>query len=80
MEPKIITYLREIPIGTHGYIVGYDQVFGGYRGKLSSIGLIPGTEFILIRHGSIIVPLIIEVKGNLLRLSKPEADALCIEI
>ncbi|ACK65503.1 FeoA family protein [Rippkaea orientalis PCC 8801] len=79
MEQEIITHLREMAIGTHGYIVGYDKVFRGYQGKLLSMGLSPGTEFILVRQASKNWPLMIEVKGNLLRLSKPEADALCIE-
>ena len=79
MKQKLTTYLRELPIGTKGYIVGYDKIFRGYQGKLLSMGLTPGTEFILVRQASKTWPLMIEVRGNLLKLSQPEADALCIE-
>lgn len=79
MKLKLTTYLRELPIGAKGYIVGYDKIFRGYQGKLLSMGLTPGTEFILIRQASKNWPLMIEVRGNLIKLRKPEADALCIE-
>ncbi|GBF79096.1 FeoA family protein [Aphanothece sacrum] len=79
MEEILSTYLTELPIGFKGYIVGYDKIFGGYQGKLLSMGLSPGTEFILVCQASNNWPLIIEVDGNLLKLYKPEADALCIE-
>lgn len=79
MKQKLTTYLRELPIGTKGYIVGYDKIFRGYQGKLLSMGLTPGTEFILVRQASKTWPLMIEVRGNLFKLSQPEADALCIE-
>lgn len=79
MEQIISTYLTELPIGFKGYIVGYDHIFSGYKGKLLSMGLSPGKEFILVRQASTNWPLMIEVDGNLLKLYKPEADALCIE-
>ncbi|MEA5511006.1 FeoA family protein [Crocosphaera sp. UHCC 0190] len=79
MQQTRTSYLRELPIGAKGYIVGYDKIFRGYQGKLLSMGLTPGTEFILVRQASIDWPMMIEVKGNLLKLQKPEADALCIE-
>ncbi len=79
MKKNLITHLQELPIGTNGYIVGYDKIFKGYQGKLISMGLKPGIEFILVRQASNQWPLIIEVEGNLLGLQKPEVDALCIE-
>ncbi|MEM8779070.1 MAG: FeoA family protein [Cyanobacteria bacterium P01_G01_bin.49] len=79
MKQKLTTYLRELPIGAKGYIVGYDKIFRGYQGRLLSMGLKPGTEFILVRQASRTWPLMIEVRGNLLKLNQPEADALCIE-
>ncbi len=80
MEQKIITYLKQLPVGAKGYIVGYDRIFRGYQGKLISMGLFPGTEFILVRQASsLYTPLLIEVRGNLIGLRPPEADALCIE-
>lgn len=79
MEQKVITYLKQLPVGAKGYIVGYDRIFKGYQGKLISMGLFPGTEFILIRQASVDTPLLIEVRGNLIGLLLPEANALCIE-
>ncbi len=79
MKQIVKTYLRELPIGTIGYIVGYDKVFKGYQGKLLAMGLTPGTQFIVIRQASKNWPIILEVKGNLIKLTQPEADALCIE-
>ena len=79
MKQIVKTYLRELPIGTIGYIVGYDKIFKGYQGKLLSMGLRPGTQFIVIRQASKNWPIILEVNGNLIKLNQPEADALCIE-
>ena len=79
MQQIVKTYLRELPIGAIGYIVGYDKVFKGYQGKLLSMGLTPGTQFILIRQASKNWPILLEVEENFLEISKPEADALCVE-
>lgn len=75
----ITTYLTEMAVGATGCIVGYDRAYSGYTGKLLAKGLAPGTTFILIRHACSEFPLQLEVKGNLLSLSKPEVDALCVE-
>ncbi|MEL4896617.1 FeoA family protein [Crocosphaera sp. Alani8] len=79
MQQIAKTYLRELPIGTIGYIVGYDKIFKGYQGKLLSMGLSPGTQFILVRQASKNWPILVEIKENLIRLNQPEADALCVE-
>ncbi len=79
MKQVVKTYLRELPIGTIGYIVGYDKIFKGYQGKLLSMGLRPGTQFIVIRQASKNWPIILEINGNLIKLNQPEADALCVE-
>ena len=70
MEHSVNTYLRELSVGSIGYIVGYDKVFKGYQGRLLSM---------LIRQASQNFPIILEVKGNLIGLNKPEANALCVE-
>lgn len=79
MTKIVRTYLRELPVGAIAYIVGYDKVFKGYQGKLLAMGLTPGTQFIVIRQASKDWPIILEVRGNLIQLTQPEADALCIE-
>ncbi|NJL83884.1 MAG: ferrous iron transport protein A [Chloroflexaceae bacterium] len=73
------TYLRDLPVGTRAYIVGYDRVFLGYCGKLLNMGLKPGTELRILRHDSAGQLVEVEVGGLSLRLAKPEADALCVE-
>ena len=73
------TYLRDLPSNTMGRIVGYDKAFAGYRGKLLSMGLTPGTKFTLIRVGFAGEPVVIEVEGINLKLRKQEADALVVE-
>ncbi len=79
MQQIVKTYLRELPIGAIGYIVGYDKIFRGYQGRLLSMGLTPGTKFIVVRQASKNLPMMLEVNCNLLKLTQPEADALCIE-
>ncbi|MGB5770333.1 MAG: FeoA family protein [Crocosphaera sp.] len=79
MQPIVKTYLRELSLGATGYIVGYDKIFRGYQGRLLSMGLSPGTEFIVVRQASKDWQMMLEVNGNLLKLTQPEADALCIE-
>lgn len=72
--------LRNLTKGTKGRVVGYDQVRRGYKGKLLSMGLTPGTEFIIIRVAPLGDPVEILVRGFHLSLRKHEADALIIEI
>ena len=79
MDREINTYLRNLPVGCRGRIVGYEQVTGGYKGRLLAMGLTPGTEFTVIRHASDSNAIEIEVQGVLLSLRKHEADVLCIE-
>ncbi len=80
MNLEITTHLKDLCVGSKGYIVGYDKAFLGYMGKLLQLGLIPETSFTVIRHH---FPdpfsYLIEVEGKLIQLSQPEADALCIE-
>lgn len=76
---RIETSIRELSQGTVGIIVGYDRTYGGYIGKLLTKGLKPGTTFIALNaslpagFSEIILP------AKIVRLSKPEADALCVE-
>jgi len=79
METETTTYLREMAMGTVGRIVGYDKVLQGYKGKLLSMGLKPGTEFTLIRVSPLGDRFEINVRGIHLTLNKPEANALVIE-
>ncbi|NEO25509.1 MAG: ferrous iron transport protein A [Kamptonema sp. SIO4C4] len=73
------TYLRELPVGTMGCVVGYDKARRGYKGKLLSMGLTPGTPFKVIRVAPLGDPIEIELRGFHLSLRKYEADALVVE-
>ncbi|MFM7716053.1 MAG: ferrous iron transport protein A [Microcystis sp.] len=77
--PEVRTFLREIPIGKVGKVVGYDRALRGYKGKLLSMGLTPGTEFTVIRVAPLGDPVEIRVRGFHLSLRKQEADALIVE-
>jgi ferrous iron transport protein A len=73
------TYLRDMPVGARVRLVDYEKVYRGYKGRLLSMGLTPGTEFIVISHASFGNLVEIEVRGVKLSLRKQEADALCVE-
>lgn len=76
---KIETSIRELSQGTVAIVVGYDRAYGGYIGKLLVKGLTPGTAFIALDashpagYSEIILP------TKIIKLSKPEANALCVE-
>jgi ferrous iron transport protein A len=78
-ERETNTYLSNLPIGCRGRVVGYEQVTGGYKGRLLAMGLTPGTEFTVVHHAPLDGIIEIEVRGLLLYLRKHEADVLCIE-
>jgi len=77
--PEVRTFLREIPIGKAGKVVGYDRALRGYKGKLLSMGLTPGTEFTVIRVAPLGDPVEIQVRGFHLSVRKKEADTLIVE-
>lgn len=79
MNRETNTYLCNLPVGSRGRIVGYEQVTGGYKGRLLAMGLTPGTEFTVICYAPLDDLIEIEVRGCLLSLCKHEADVLCIE-
>ena len=71
--------LQEMALGSTGRVVGYEKAYQGYRGKLLSMGLTPGTEFTVIRVAPLGDPVEINVRGFYLSLRKQEADALIVE-
>jgi len=77
--PEVRTFLRDIPIGKAGKVIGYDRALRGYKGKLLSMGLTPGTEFTVIRVAPLGDPVEIRVRGFHLSLRKQEADTLIVE-
>jgi ferrous iron transport protein A len=77
MEITISIY--DLSLGSVGVVVGYSRVYGGYIGKLVSKGLIPGTPFVLLNLALEQGTVQIMLQDKIITLSKPEANALCIE-
>ena len=75
----IRTRIRELEEGSVAIIVGYEQAYGGYIGKLIKMGLKPDTQFVVLcttcEEGAVEILL----KEKIIKLSKSEADALCVE-
>jgi ferrous iron transport protein A len=71
--------LHNLAVGTVGRIVSYDRGIRGYRHKLLSMGLTPGTEVKTIRVAPLGDPMEILVRGFHLSLRKKEAEVLVIE-
>jgi Fe2+ transport system protein FeoA len=71
--------LREMKIGHRGRIVRIGAGEPVYRQRLISMGLIPGTEFVVSRIAPLGDPIEITVRGFALSLRKDEASILQIE-
>lgn len=71
--------LREMPEGTEGRVVGYNEVKRGYKKKLLSMGMTPEVKFKVIRVAPLGDPIEILVRDFHLSLRKEESDALIVE-
>lgn len=71
--------LSEMKIGQKARIVGIKSGEVVYRKRLISMGLLPGTEFEVIRIAPLGDPVEIAVRGFSLSLRKHEANILQIE-
>lgn len=71
--------LRDMAVGQSGRIVGFDRSRSGYRQKLLSMGLTPGTAFTVTRVAPMGDPVEIRVRGFDLSLRRDEAAVLRIE-
>jgi ferrous iron transport protein A len=79
METETASRLHDMLPGMTGRVVGYEQAYRGYIGKLTSLGLVPGAEFMTIRIDSASGAVEINVQGWNVRLRKQEANALIVE-
>lgn len=70
---------NDLKIGDKVKIVGYIENGSVYRKKLLSMGLLPGTEFVLKRIAPLGDPIEIEVRGFSLILRKKEVGVLKLE-
>ena len=76
---RITTSIQELSLGSVAVVAGYSMVYGGYMGRLMSKGLIPGTPFVVINLALAEGAVQIMLREKIITLSKPEANALCIE-
>ncbi len=76
---RITINIFELSLGSAAIVIGYNKVYGGYVGKLISKGLVPGTAFVVLDFSVAQGGVQIILKDKILTLSKPEANALCIE-
>lgn len=65
-----------LEVGDKVRIIGYVENHSTYRKKLLSMGLLPGTEFVLKRIAPLGDPIEIEIRGFSLILRKKEARVL----
>lgn len=80
MQTPVTLHLDALAVGQSGRIVGYEKSHRTYREKLLSMGLTPGTHFIVARQAPMGDPIEIEVRGYKLSLRKGEAAVLQVEV
>jgi ferrous iron transport protein A len=80
MDDQTVSLLRNFPNGSSGRVKGYEKAYRGFKSKLLSMGLTPGTEFTVIRVAPLGDPVEINIRGFNLSLRKQEADALIVEM
>lgn len=71
--------LSELGVGQTAEVIGFAASSRGYRTRLMSMGLTPGTRFTLKRLAPLGDPVEIEVRGFALTLRKQEAEAVRVE-
>ena len=76
---SIAINIPELAPGSVAVVVGYSRVYGGYIGRLISLGLLPGTLFIILDLGLDRGAVQIMLEEKIITLSKPEVNALVVE-
>ena len=72
--------IPEIAPGSVAVVVGYSRVYGGYIGRLISLGLVPGRSFVILALNLDRGAVQIMLSEKILILSKPEVNALVVEV
>ena len=76
---KITIDIFDLSLGSVAAVVGYNRIYGGYIGKLISKGLLPDTPFVVLDLTAAGGGVKVMLSDKIVTLSKPEANALCIE-
>ncbi len=74
-----MTMIGELKVGERAKVAGFAETGRGYRRKLLTMGLTPGTEIAIARVAPMGDPVEIRVRGFSLSLRKEEAAALDVE-
>ncbi len=69
----------DLAVGDHAQVLSYHGLADSYRKKLMSMGLIPGTRFLVERVAPLGDPVEINVRGFRLSLRREEARGLQVE-
>ena len=69
----------ELLPGDHATVVDFRQANSPYRHRLLSLGVMPGTAFVVVRKAPMGDPVQIRVRGFDLCLRKHEADELMVD-
>lgn len=72
--------VSDLTIGASARIISYAAGNKAYRQRLLAMGLLPGTEFTVVRMAPLGDPIEIMVRGFALSLRKTEANMLTIEV
>lgn len=73
------TSFADLAVGDTARIVRYENLSSGYRRKLMSLGLTPGTHILVKRAAPLGDPLEIRVRGFSLSLRRAENRGLIVE-
>ena len=71
--------ISDLTIGDDAKIIGFKKTDPAYRHKLLSMGLIPGSEFKIIRVAPLGDPVEIAIRNSKIVLRKKEADILNVK-
>lgn len=70
---------HDLKIGQRARVKAYAQGDKVYRQRLTAMGILPGTEFVVTRIAPLGDPIEIEIRGFALSLRKDEAAIIQIE-
>ena len=71
--------IPELSAGSVATVVGYSRVYGGYVGRLITLGLTPETPFVVLSSNMDRGAVQIMLQEKIITLSKPEVNALIVE-
>ena len=60
-------FLKELPVGSKGKIIGFGKEHPEYRRRLVMLGATPGTTFEVVRIAPLGDPIEIRVRGSFIR-------------